>query len=71
MEPTRWTILVSGGVEPILHGPYRDDEHRDQELKTLGFREISDSVFALNIDENGNPELSAWSGRELEALLEP
>lgn len=66
-----YVVYLWGCVKPHLHGPYDNEEQRIEAAKKLFTDESSngpgeDQVFRLDIDEHGNPSVSAFTGGEME-----
>jgi DNA-directed RNA polymerase subunit M/transcription elongation factor TFIIS len=65
-EPKHYLLIVSGCVEPQpLEGPFTEEE-RDARAREARNADEDDGVFWVEIDENGVPEIGAFSGAFME-----
>lgn len=69
--PAYYLAHIEGDVEPTLHGPYDTEDARNAravEIRLSG-GELSDGLFKLDINA-GKPSISAYSGGEMDKLVE-
>jgi len=73
-EKRYYNIYVWRGVEPQLHGPYKNPEERLeaalQIMKAEDARLREDVIFTLTIDAEGEPEVFPYAFAELDARLD-
>ena len=60
-----YLFIAEMGIEPTIIGPFKDDEERD--IEALKHRiedgyESDDSIFKLDIDDDGVPHTFSYSG---------
>lgn len=69
-EPLRakfYNVPVWGSVEPSLDGPYATAELRDAEAKKINAEADEEAgLFWLDIDNNGNPIVGAFSNADFD-----
>jgi hypothetical protein len=52
MEKTRYLLVVEGGVEPSVQGPYQTEDERDHAAKQIRrTQEEDDGLFWADIDD--------------------
>jgi len=52
MKKTRYLLVVEGGVEPSVQGPYQTEDERDHGAKEIHRgQEGDDSLFWADIDD--------------------
>jgi hypothetical protein len=55
MEKTLYLMGIHQGIEPLVQGPFQDEEERDTAAKTIhGKQKMDDSLFWVDIDEAGS-----------------
>jgi hypothetical protein len=58
----KYAILVTGGIEPELAGPFDTITERDQAAKKFRNSDEDNIAFWLNITEKGVPTVGSYSG---------
>jgi hypothetical protein len=69
--PTYYLAHIEGDVDPILHGPFETEDARNEkavEIRLSG-GDLLDGLFKLDI-KAGKPELNAYTGGEIDKLVE-
>ena len=64
-----YLVPVWGDVEPSIEGPFVTSVERDASAKKIRAADDDDlknGLYWLNIDEDGQPEIGAYSGRFFE-----
>lgn len=62
MKKTYYLLLVHGGVEPSVHGPYQTSDERDNAAKEIHERQTEDDgLFWADIDEVEAPTVGAYT----------
>lgn len=63
MTPIFYLLVVEGDVEPMLDGPYRTADERDQEALAWRAKHGPDNgLYMLDVDADGIPHVEAYSG---------
>lgn len=63
MKLKYYCIVMEGGLEPVLHGPYGSEKALERRVKAI-HNKIKDeeSLIGMVFDKNGIPEVWAYSG---------
>lgn len=73
MPKRYYVVLAVGDIEPELRGPYSQEDERDKDALQIRRTELpaeDGGIFWLNIDENGSPEIGAYSGGFMDGAFE-
>lgn len=59
----KYYLVTVEGVEPCLHGPFKENQVNKKVRKINKGLDPEDSlIFLLKIDKKGNPDISSFSG---------
>lgn len=68
---SKYLLAIWEDVEPELHGPIATDEERDAKAGSFRIDEGEEhGLYRLDIDANGIPSVSGFSGIEMDELVE-
>jgi hypothetical protein len=61
MKKTYYLLVIEGGVEPFLRGPYQTEDERDNAAKQIRRScDEDDGLFWADIDEAALPTVGAY-----------
>jgi hypothetical protein len=62
MKKTYYLLVIEGGVEPFLRGPYQTEDERDNAAKQVRRScDEDDGLFYADIDETALLNVSAYT----------
>lgn len=64
-----WLLVVRGDVEPVLMGPYSDDDDRMQAARAEYGKDSDDGLFRIDVDQRGTPIISTIGFTDLQDNL--
>ena len=61
-----YLLVIEGGVEPEVRGPYATDQARLKEARKVRKNSDEDGVFRAEVDAKGNLNVFPFGSREVE-----
>jgi len=62
---TMYVIEVSGGIEPLVSGPYATSTEQQEAARKFRNQDEDNISFWLDIGPDGTPEVGAYSGKAM------
>jgi hypothetical protein len=61
-----YLLIIEGGVEPEVRGPYKTDKARLKEARKIRENSDEDGVFRAEVDAKGNLQVFPFISNEVE-----
>ena len=65
-RPKLYLLVIVGGVEPEVRGPYKNDKARLKEARKVRGNSDEDGVFRAGVDAEGNLKVFPFISKEVE-----
>ena len=72
MKSKHYNVLIVGGTDSELYGPYKTRKRRDADAKRIWqdeARQECDGLFRATVDSKGRLSISSFVGGELDSAL--